>query len=233
MNIKLKRGYDIKITEPQEDTTDIDVVGCYAKSNYQGSAIVGIGGVSPTVRENHGQVTGIVIQRERERVVIPEATKQGYTYGYEGDCIYVNRPQQKRGVCQKGMTQTLKTSIDDLGVIVKETENYIEWDGKGYEQCRRATKEDKIATTTTTKPSYSKVLQNNLRIRKLTPKEVGRLQGLKDSDIDKISAANSTQYHLYGDSICISVLEAIFGTLCDVDWEKEIKERLKVYKDNV
>lgn len=231
MNVKLKRGYSVQVQEPLNDTTEIDVVGNYAKSNYQGSAIVGIGGVSPTVRENHGQVTGILI--ERERVVIPEATKKGYTYGYEGDCIYVDRPHQKRGVCQKGMTQTLKTSVNDLGVIVRDTENYIEWSGKGYDQCRRAIKEDKIATTTTTKPDYSKVLQNNLRIRKLTPREVGRLQGLKNEDIDKITASNSTQYHLYGDSICISVLEAIFGTLCDVDWEKEIKERLEVYKDNV
>ena len=50
-----------------------------------------------------------------------------------------------------------------------------------------------------------------LRIRKLTPKECFRLMGLKDEDIDKISKqADSSLYHLAGDSIVVNVLMAIF-----------------------
>lgn len=50
------------------------------------------------------------------------------------------------------------------------------------------------------------------RIRKLTPKECGRLMGVKDEDIDKIATnqSNSSQYHLYGDSIIVDVLMSIF-----------------------
>jgi len=36
----------------------------------------------------------------------------------DGDGIYINRPEQKRGVVQKGMIQTIKTSADDVGVVV-------------------------------------------------------------------------------------------------------------------
>lgn len=51
------------------------------------------------------------------------------------------------------------------------------------------------------------------RIRKLTPRECGRLQDVDDSDIDKIENAgisNSAMYKLYGNSITVNVLFHIF-----------------------
>lgn len=53
---------------------------------------------------------------------------------------------------------------------------------------------------------------NDLRIRKLTPRECFRLMGVKDGDIDKIekNQSNSSMYHLAGDSIVVNVLMAIF-----------------------
>ena len=51
---------------------------------------------------------------------------------------------------------------------------------------------------------------NNVRTRKLTPKEAGRLMGLKDEDIDKIQLSDSAKYHIFGDAICVPVLCAIF-----------------------
>lgn len=53
----------------------------------------------------------------------------------------------------------------------------------------------------------------NIRIRKLTPREYFRLQGVDDSDIDKIQAAgisNTQQYKLAGNSITVDVLYYIF-----------------------
>ena len=49
-----------------------------------------------------------------------------------------------------------------------------------------------------------------MRIRRLTPRECGRLMGVKDQDIDKMQYSDATLYHLFGDSIVINVLEAIF-----------------------
>lgn len=49
----------------------------------------------------------------------------------------------------------------------------------------------------------------------LTPRECGRLMGVKDSDIDKMLAVNSRSqcYKQYGNSIVVSVLMAIFSQL--------------------
>lgn len=51
-------------------------------------------------------------------VIMPEKTKKGYAEATDGDGIYINRPHQKRGVVQKGKIQTLKTTVDDIGVVV-------------------------------------------------------------------------------------------------------------------
>ena len=56
---------------------------------------------------------------------------------------------------------------------------------------------------------------NNLRIRKLTPKECWCLMGFSDEDFDKASKVNSnTQlYKQAGNSIVVNVLMAIFKEL--------------------
>lgn len=56
---------------------------------------------------------------------------------------------------------------------------------------------------------------NNLRIRKLTPKECWRLMGFDDEDYKKASKVNSnTQlYKQAGNSIVVNVLEAILTNL--------------------
>lgn len=53
------------------------------------------------------------------------------------------------------------------------------------------------------------------RIRKLTPRECGRLMGVSDEDIDKMSAVNSnTQlYKQFGNSIVVDVMCAMFKNL--------------------
>lgn len=105
--------------------------------------------------------------------------------------------------------------VVELGGIVlkKDTSNYIEWEQKGRLDIDcRAWKENSVAPTTTTTP-LNKVLLSNLRIRKLTPKECGRLMGVKDEDIDKLTLSKSAQYHCFGDSIVVDVLMAIFKQL--------------------
>ena len=68
--------------------------------------------------------------------------------------------------------------------------------------------------TTVQKDNYA--IEQNFKIRKLTPRECFRLMGMRDSDIDKIQAAgisNTQQYKLAGNSIVVDVLEAIFKNL--------------------
>lgn len=56
-------------------------------------------------------------------------------------------------------------------------------------------------------------VMENVRIRKLTPKECIRLMGFEDSDYMKMKEANISDSQIYkqaGNSIVVDVLEAIF-----------------------
>lgn len=171
-------------------------------------------------------------------IIIPEATKKGYAKAYDGDGVYINRPHQKRGVVQKGMIQTLKTSCNDVGVVVKNNlktklcndliknglvkENDVirhsysnsrikEWD-------KRSVEFNNISATLDTRCDCLGVCVNEnnyLRIRKLTPLECYRLMGFDDQDYIKASSLNSNAqlYKQAGNSIVVNVLYYIFKQL--------------------
>lgn len=90
------------------------------------------------------------------------------------------------------------------GIGEKDSNNNTQW----KQQNRVYDDNVSISITTTFNPYY----KNDLRIRKLTPRECGRLQGVKDEDITKIlkHQSNASAYHLFGDSIVVDVLEAMF-----------------------
>ena len=79
---------------------------------------------------------------------------------------------------------------------------------------RRGRVGKQVAQTLTTSDNIG-VIANDLRIRKLTPKECWRLMGFDDKDFEKASQVNSnTQlYKQAGNSICVPVLIAIFKEL--------------------
>ena len=84
------------------------------------------------------------------------------------------------------------------------------------EGCTRADSSDYICEEL--EDNYQCKINENLQdysIRKLTPKECGRLMGVRDDDIDTIAVnqGNSSLYHLFGDSIVVDVLMAIFGQM--------------------
>ena len=61
---------------------------------------------------------------------------------------------------------------------------------------------------------------NNLRIRKLTPKECFRLMGFDDEDFYKAEAVNSNSqlYKQAGNSIVVDVIEKIYEKLFERYW---------------
>jgi DNA (cytosine-5)-methyltransferase 1 len=89
----------------------------------------------------------------------------------------------------------------------------------GSTQKHAAISKDGIVPTLTsamgTGGGHVPMMANNLRIRKLTPKECFRLMGVKDEDYEKIAKnqSDSSLYHLAGDSIVVNVLMAIFKEL--------------------
>lgn len=151
-------------------------------------------------------------------LLIKNNTKQGYLEATDGDGCYITNIDKKRGTVQKEMIPTLKTS-PDIGVVVDDKTGIdITWNEVGDTT-------DVARTLTTACRTLSKnqmttgVLENNLRIRKLTPRETWRLMGFDDEDFEKAEKVNSnTQlYKQAGNSICVPVLEAILSSLLNND----------------
>lgn len=122
--------------------------------------------------------------------------------------------------------------------IIKYGTYYTWKDNQGNynTQCNRACDSNNCSLTIPTIPGLTKVLiggnMNNLRIRKLTPKECWRLMGFDDEDFEKAAKVNSnTQlYKQAGNSIVVNVLEAILTNLL-LNTEQVIKDK-RVTEDN-
>jgi DNA (cytosine-5)-methyltransferase 1 len=167
------------------------------------------------------------------KIYVKNATKQGYLETTDGDGIYISsRMEHHRGTVQKNKIQTLTTSSgNDRGVVCnlvnKNIENAINKNldkiknNSFIETYNENIKNDGITSSLTTRCDLNGVI-DNLRIRKLTPKECFRLMGVKDEDFDKVKVnqSDSSLYHLAGDSIVVNVLMAIFKELLN---ESEMK----------
>ena len=98
--------------------------------------------------------------------------------------------------------------------------------------------EDGICNTLTTRPDVLGVaVENleNLRIRKLTPRECFRLMAVRDENFERIAKnqSNASLYHLAGDSIVVAVLVAILGQfVVDFDFDQYVQEFYKQIKEN-
>lgn len=125
----------------------------------------------------------------------------------EGDVIRhsystsrLERESRNIGIVEnhEGLSPTLDTRCDCLGVVVNEKQAKVMPDS-----------------------------DSNLRIRKLTPRECIRLMGFTDSDYDAmvgIGMTDSAIYHVAGDSIVVTVLMAIFGEMLGIDYRQKIGE---------
>lgn len=157
----------------------------------------------------------------KNKIKIKNNTKKGYLKATDGDGIDISsRMEHHRGNVQKDKIQTLTTSGgNDRGVCIG-TYQYSKSD-KFMNGKNRLQLEKEVSDTLQTSPKEG-VCYNDLRIRKLTPRECGRLMNVKDEDINKLlkNQSNSSAYHLFGDSICTNVLMAIFGELLDENWKE-------------
>ena len=156
-------------------------------------------------------------------IKIKNNTKKGYLECYEGDGVDLTQPTSKtrRGRVQKESIQTL-TCENNLGVCVKprviggigeKTSN----NNTQYNQQNRVYDGDSCITITTSSNPYYKVntIDDELKIRKLTPRECFRLMGVKDEDFDKVrkNQSDSSLYHLAGDSIVVNILCHIYKNM--------------------
>lgn len=202
--ITTKEGSRVKdnfIEEPQ----CVQVADLNHYQNDQMNRVYSPEGISPAVLTKTGG-------GRETKILMPEKTKKGYAEACEGDGVYLNRPHQKRGVVQKGMIQTLKCSGNDLGVVVNA--GTVIDDTQGFDGVRCY---QNYSPSLRANRSGLKTCDNQLRIRKLTPKECFRLMGFGDESFHKAEAVNSnTQlYKQAGNSIVVDVLEELFCMMLD------------------
>ncbi len=74
---------------------------------------------------NDGHTNTITTIQKDNVIIVPEDTKKGYSLASVGDGIYTNRVAYKRGVVQKGKIPTLKTSVNDIAVVVDDDKELI------------------------------------------------------------------------------------------------------------
>lgn len=176
----------------QKQGDDVVVIGNYSPSGHHASRIVDKNGLSPTVMENHGTVTAVVVGEKEYSQKSLEKIK--------------NNIKDVNGLSNTITANPQRATIDNATLVVVEEHR--------RDEGIRTFKDDAIGTLRAKEAGGDKVVVTNqpLRIRKLTPKECWRLMGFSDEDFDKASKVNSNSqlYKQAGNSIVVNVLMEIF-----------------------
>ncbi len=173
------------------------------------------------------------------KILIPQATEQGYTECEVGGVADLSYPNSKtrRGMVQEGGTICPTITAESNGLCRIEPciaamrgrnpDNPTSRESGLPTQQMLEIKDDGTSNTLTTVQKDNLVLEPHFRVRKLTPKECWRLMGFTDSDFDKAKAAlnekfykgadrsNSQMYKQAGNSIVVDVLHDIFKMMIE------------------
>ena len=140
------------------------------------------------------------------KILVREATKQGYAVADVGDSINFSHPNSKtrRGRVGKNIANTILTSDEQCVVLPQIIQRPHGFNKGGVHN---------IAPTLT-KSSYQEnnfLKTEGVSIRKLTPRECWRLQGFLDELFDKAQEVNSNSqlYKQAGNSVTVNVIEEI------------------------
>lgn len=171
---------------------------------------------------------------ENNKVAIKQATKQGYIeceVGGVADLSYPDsktrrgRVQDNRNTCPTiTATETGICRIEPKERFFKQAIETLEENdcnpGDTINAFNKHVDKSGYSPTLTTRPEGFKTailpVTNNIRIRKLTPKETFRLMGFSDRDFDvaqKVGISNSQLYKQAGNSIVVDVLYYIYREL--------------------
>ena len=161
------------------------------KSKHQAGSVWDTEGLSPTLDTMQGGWRQPCIIDATKILKVPQATKSGY--------IDMELP-----------------GIADLSYPSSKTRRgRVQEEGK-ISPCIAATQQDICYIEYKDNSLLNIDILNQLRIRKLTPKECWRLMAFTDSDIEKcmsIGISNTQLYKQAGNSICVTILEGIFKNL--------------------
>lgn len=235
------------------DEVGVVVVGNYSPSNHNAARVVDQEGLAPTVMENHGTVTAVVDKdySEYSKIKIMKNIVSGDVCGtitanamqsinHDNCHLIVEEENLKTKLCND-LIASGKVKENDVIRHSYSTSRMKEWEKRyinseivdKFEEGQMATTtfpngyghgprthNESIALNTIDKP----VVKQQLRIRKLTPREALRLMGVKDEDITNMSKnqSDASLWHLAGDSIVTTPLIAMLSQFFDIDWRDKL-----------
>lgn len=196
---------------------DVNVLGSFEEKFESTNRIYDVGGCSPTLSTMQGGnqepkilESQIVAMRGRnpdnpsDRTT-GSPTEQRLELNAQGMCNSLTTVQKDNLLLENNIQKVGQISSDgsQCGTVISDNgiEANLVAGTHGYENSHIATK---------------------YRIRKLTPRECGRLMGVSDEDISKMAAVNSNTklYKQFGNSIVVDVMCAMFRNL---NIEQEVK----------
>lgn len=172
------------------------------------------------IPQNRERVFMISILGEHDPYVFPE----GFDNGIRLKDMLEDEVEEKYYISEE---KTSKLTVQDRYGILENSPiriGNIYGEDKGTGFAGNVWSKEAISPTLTTMQGGNRQPMTLLdyRIRKLTPRECFRLMGLHDDEIGKIQQvgiSNSQQYKLAGNSIVVDVLEYIFASLFDVNFQ--------------
>lgn len=214
-----------------EVMADVNVIGSLEAKFESTSRIYDVGGCSPTLS---------TMQGGNQEPKILEAKQLGFmdngTGKHQSNTVY-----DENALCpnittvEGGGTQQIKVCESQIVAMRGRnpdnpsdrtagslTEQRLEVNMQGTSNCLTSVQKDNLLLENNiqnlvagTHGYANSHIATQYRIRKLTPRECGRLMGVSDEDIDKMAAVNSnTQlYKQFGNSIVVDVMYAMFKNL--------------------
>ena len=203
---------------------DVNVIGSLEAKYESTSRIYDVGGCSPTLSTMQGG------NQEPKILESQIVAMRGRNPDNPSDRTNGSPTEQRLEINTQGtsncLTSVQKDNLVMESVKIKQAtkDGYIECDIGGVFDASypnsatrrgRVQESGNVCPTITTQNQELCHLETAYRIRKLTPRECGRLMGVSDEDISKMAVVNSnTQlYKQFGNSIVVDVMCAMFQNL--------------------
>lgn len=192
---------------------DVNVIGSLEAKFESTNRIYDVGGCSPTLSTMQGGNQEPKILEARQLGFMDNGTgKHQSNTVYDENALCPNITTVEGGgtqqikVCESHIVAMRGRNPDNPSdrTTGSQTEQRLEVNMQGMSNCLTSVQKDNLLLE---RPQY--------RIRKLTPRECGRLMGVSDEDIDKMAEVNSnTQlYKQFGNSIVVDIMCAMFENL--------------------
>lgn len=179
-------------------------------SNPQTGRIYDVGGCSPTLSTMQGG------NQEPKILESQIVAMRGRNPDNPSDRTVGNPTEQRLEVNMQGTSNCL-TSVQKDNLLLENNIQKVGQISSNGSQCGTVISDNGISANLVagTHGYANNHIATQYRIRKLTPRECGRLMGVSDEDISKMAAVNSnTQlYKQFGNSIVVDVMCAMFKNL--------------------